>query len=142
MFLQCLRVPKFDMNAAKKLALLKTIKGIFLYFKIILFFLRNLLMDSHGAARGAPREAAAESGQSASGRGGEVLLMVEEPEHRNSSNETVLRTLDELQPGGTVNYVIPYRGHCAYILFQGERARLGLLSSRLFLNKLAFARFP
>ncbi len=99
-------------------------------------------MHAHKDARRAPRGAAAESGQSASGRGGEMLLMVEEPEDWSSSNEAVLRTLDELQPGGTVNHVIPYRNHCAYILFQGERAKSGILSSRLFLNKLAFARFP
>ncbi len=99
-------------------------------------------MDAHKTALGALRVAAAESGESASGRGVEIVFMVEEPEHRNSSNETVLRTLDELQPGGTVNYVIPYREDCAYILFQGERANSGLLSSRLFVNKFAFARFP
>ncbi len=99
-------------------------------------------MDAHKTARGALRVAAAESGQSASGRGGEVLLMVEEPEHRNSSIETVLRTLPELQPGGTVKHVIPYREHCVYTLFQGERDKSGLLTSRLFLNKFAFARFP
>ncbi len=98
-------------------------------------------MDAHKAARRAPRGAAAESGQSASGRGGEMVLMVEEPEDSDSV-ETVLRTIDELQPGGTVYHVIPYRAHCAYILFQGERAKSGLLSNRLFLNKLAFARFP
>ncbi len=91
-------------------------------------------MDAHKAVRGASRGAAAESWQSASGRGGDVLCMVEVPEDPFSSNETVLRTIDELQPGGTVNHVIPYRNHCAYILFQGERAKSGRLSSRLFLN--------
>ncbi len=78
-------------------------------------------MDAHKAARGALSGAAAESGQSASGLGGEVLLMVEEP--RYGFNETVLRTLDEVQPGGTVNHVIPYREGCAYTLFQGERPK-------------------
>ncbi len=84
-------------------------------------------MDAHKAARGAPREAAAESGQSASGRGGEIVLMVEEPEHRNSSNETVLRTLDELQPGGTLKYLIPNRGKFSNNIIQGYRSRLGNL---------------
>ncbi len=98
-------------------------------------------MDAHKAARRASSGAAAESGQSASGRGEAMLLMVEDPEDRGSEG-TVLRTLDELQPGVTVNYVIPYRGHCACILFQGERAKSGILSSRLFLKKMAFARFP
>ncbi len=97
-------------------------------------------MDAHNTARRALRGAAAESGQSAIGRGGEVLLMVECP--KPGSIETVLRTLPELQPGGTVNHVVPYREHCTYILFQGERAKSGILSSRLFLNKLAFARYP
>ncbi len=87
-------------------------------------------------------KAAAESGQSASGWVREMLLMVEEPEDRDISNETLLRTIDELQHGGTVNHAIPYRLECAYTLFQGERAKSGLLSSRLFLKKLAFARFP
>ncbi len=77
-------------------------------------------MDAHKAAR---RGAAAESGRSASGRGGDVLFMVEGPGDCYSSNETVLRTIDELQPGGTVNHVIPYREGCAYILFQGERPK-------------------
>ncbi len=98
-------------------------------------------MDAHKAARGALRGAAAESGQSASGRGREVLLMVEYPKVRDS-DETVLRTLDELQPRGTVRHSSPYREDCAYVLFQGEPAKSCLLSSRLFLNKLAFARFP
>ncbi len=98
-------------------------------------------MDAHKAARGALRGAAAESGQSASGRGREVLLMVEYLTVRDS-DETVLRSINEMQPGGTVNHVIPYRPECAYTLFQGERAKSGLLSSRLFLNKFAFARFP
>ncbi len=97
-------------------------------------------MDTRKAARRAPRGRAAESGQSASGPGGEVLLIVEQPAYAGSV-QTVLRTLDELQPGGTVNHAIPHREDCAYILFQGKPAKSGLLSSRLFLNKLAFARF-
>ncbi len=117
-----------------------TVKTFF-SFPISFIFKRNLLVDAHKVAHGAVRGAAAESGQSASDRGGEVLLMVEYPEVCDS-DETVLRTINEVQPSGTVRHSIPYREDCAYVLFQGERAKSGLLSSRLFLNKLAFARFP
>ncbi len=90
-------------------------------------------MDIHKAARRAPRGAAAESGQSASDRGGEVLLMVEYPEVRDS-DKTVLRTLDELQSGGTVRHVIPHRWHCAYTHFEGEPAKSCHCSNLPFLN--------
>ncbi len=66
-------VSKFGKDVAKKLS-----PDIFKFKKK--YFLRNVLMDAHKVARGALRGAAAESGQSASGRGGEMLLMVEEPE--------------------------------------------------------------
>ncbi len=99
-------------------------------------------MDAHKVARGAVRGACAEGGPSISGQGEAMLLMVEKPAGIFSSKTTVLRTLDELQPGGTVNHVIPYREYCAYIQFQGESAKSCVLSSRLFLNKFAFARFP
>ncbi len=93
-------------------------------------------MDAHKVARGTPRGAAAESGQSASGHGGEMLLMVEEPADRFRSNETVLRTIDELQPGGTVNHYIPYRCGCAYTLLQGESAKSCLCSYLLLPSML------
>ncbi len=92
-------------------------------------------MDAHKAARRAPRGATVESGQSASGRGGEVLLMVEKPEG-SDSDETVLRNIDELQPGGTVKHSIPYRVGCAYTLLQGERAKSCLCSNLLLLIML------
>ncbi len=50
------------------------------------------------------------------------------------SNVTVLRSVDELQPGGTVNNAIPYRFSGAYTLFQGEPANVWLYSNLLFLN--------
>ncbi len=93
-------------------------------------------MDAHKAVRGAPRGAAAESGQSTSGRGGEMLLIVEKPEDLYRSNETVLRTLDELQPGGSVKHSIPYRDDCAYTLLQGEPAKSCLCSYLLLLSML------
>ncbi len=99
-------------------------------------------MDAHKVARGAVKGACAEGGPSISGQGEAMLFMVERPAGIYSSKTTVLRSINEMQPSGTVNHVIPYREYCAYILFQGERANSGLLSSRLFLNKLAFARFP
>ncbi len=133
--MQYLRVPKFDMNVAKKLPLVKIIKEFFLYFKKILFFLRNLLMDAHKAACRAPRGVAVESRQSASGRGEEVLLMVEMPQC-SGSDETVLRTIDELQPGGSVKHSIPYRDDCAYTLLQGEPAKSCLCSYLLLLSML------
>ncbi len=94
------------------------------------------MVDAHKVARGTLRGAAAESGQSASGRGGEMLLMVEEPENPFSSNETVLRNIDELQPGGTVKHSIPYRADCAYTLLQGEPAKSCLCSNLLLLSML------
>ncbi len=99
-------------------------------------------MDAHKVARGAVKGACAEGGPSISGQGEAMLLMMKKPARIFSSNTTVLRSINELQPGGTVNHVIYYREDCAYILFQGEPAKSCLLSSRLFLNKFAFARFP
>ncbi len=98
-------------------------------------------MDAHKVAHGAVRGGCAEGGPSMSGQGEAILLMVERPEDLDSS-ESVLRSINEMKPGGTVNHVIPCRLECAYTLFQGERAKSGLLSSRLFQNKLALARFP
>ncbi len=89
-------------------------------------------MDAHKAARDALRGAAAESGQSASGRGGEVLLMVD----YYSSKAAELRSNNELQPGGTLNHSIPFRPWCAYTLFQGEPAKLCLCSNLLFPSML------
>ncbi len=99
-------------------------------------------MDAHKVARGAVRGASAEGGPSISGQDEAMLLMVESPERFFRSKTTVLRSINEMQPSGTVNYVIPYRPECAYTLFQGERAKSGFLSSRLFQNKLALARYP
>ncbi len=92
-------------------------------------------MDAHKVAHGAVRGACAEGGPSISGRGGKVLLMVEKPED-SDSDETVLRTIDELQPGGTVNHYIPYRWGCAYTLLQGEPAKSCLCSYLLLLSML------
>ncbi len=89
-------------------------------------------MDAHKAAHGALRGACAEGGPSVSRQDEAMLLMVE---YRNPGiTETVLRSLDELQPGGTVNHSIPYRGGCAYTLFQGEPANLCLCSNLFFLS--------
>ncbi len=85
--------------------------------------------------------ACAEGGPSISGQGGEMLLMVEEPEDCGRSKETVLRTIDESQPGGTVNHNIPYREWCGYTLFQGEPAKSCLCSNLLFLSMLTLRRF-
>ncbi len=76
-------------------------------------------------AHGAPRGACAEGGQSVSGQGGEMLLPVEDPRYCNA--ETVLRPLDELQPGGTVSHVIPHRPYVAYTFFQGGSTKSGVL---------------
>ncbi len=65
-----------------------------------------------------------------------MLLMVEEPAEPFSSNETVLRTIDELQPSGTVNHAIPYRRGCVYTLFQGESAKSCLCSYLLLPSML------
>ncbi len=92
-------------------------------------------MDAHKVTRGAVRGACAEGGPSISGQGGEMLLMVEDPTDSTSS-ETVLRSIDELQLGGTVNHDIPYRFSCAYTLFQGEPAKSCLCSDLLLPNLL------
>ncbi len=97
-------------------------------------------MDAHKLARGAVRGACAEGGPSISGQGEAMLLMVVHPED-SDTDETVLRTIDELQPGGTVNYSIPYRRWCAYTLFQGEPAKSCLCSILLFQSMLTLRRF-
>ncbi len=74
-------------------------------------------MSMFKTTHGAPRGACAEGGQSVSGQGGVMLLMVEHLKFGNA--ETVLRSLDELQPGGTVSHVIPHRPYCVYTFFQG-----------------------
>ncbi len=89
---------------------------------------------AHGAASGA----CAEGGPSVGGQGVAMLLMVE---YRDTGSETVLRSLDELQPGGTVNHSIPYRDDCAYTLFQGEPANLCLCSNPFFPSILKLERF-
>ncbi len=81
----------------------------------------SMFKTAPNIAHGAPRGACAEGGPSVSGRGGEMLLMVEDPKCGNA--EAVLRSLDELQPGGTVSHVIPYRSYCAYTFFQGESTK-------------------
>ncbi len=70
---------------------------------------------------GAPIGAFAEDGQLVGGQDDAMLLMVERRD--SDSNSTVLWSLSELQPGGTVNHTIPYRTGCAYALFQGEPAK-------------------
>ncbi len=85
-------------------------------------------MDAHKAARGAVRGACAEGGPSISGQGEAMLLMVEKPKDLTISKVAVLRSIKELQPGGTVNHYIPYRWGCAYTLLQGEPAKSCLCS--------------
>ncbi len=48
---------------------------------------------------------------------GEQLLMIELPEDQTSS--MVLRTVNELQSPGEINYRIPHRPYCGYALLQG-----------------------
>ncbi len=96
-------------------------------------------MDAHKVAHGAPSGACAEGGPSVGGQGEAMLLMVE---YRGAGSETVLRSLDELQPGGTVNHSIPYRYGCSFTLFQGEPANLCLCSNPLFSSILKCERFP
>ncbi len=85
-------------------------------------------MDAHKVANGAVKRACAEGGPSVSGRGEGMLFIVEDPKDYDSS-KAVLRTIDELQPGGTVKHSIPYRVGCGYTLFQGEPAILHLCSN-------------
>ncbi len=99
------------------------------------FFLKNL-KEAHKVAHGASKGACAEGGQ-----GKERLLVVEDPKDRDSS-ETVMRSLDELQPGGTVRHFIPHREDCAYILFQGESAKSCLFSNLLLLSIRKLEKFP
>ncbi len=87
-------------------------------------------MDAHKVAHGAVRGACAEGGPSASGQGEAMLLMVEDPTDSTSS-ETVLRSIDELQLGGTEYDDIPHRRWCAYTLFQGEPAKSCLFKPAL-----------
>ncbi len=87
----------------------------FFSFPILFIFQRNLLVDAHKAARGAVR-----GGPSISGQGEAMLLMVEKPKDFNSSNTAVLRSINELQPGGTVKLSIPHKLGCAFTPFQGE----------------------
>ncbi len=98
-------------------------------------------MDAHKVASDAPREACAEGGPSIRGQGEALLLMVEYPEDSNSS-ESVLRSINELQQGGTLKQVIPYRRWCAYTLFQGESAKSCPRANQLYLNILTLERFP
>ncbi len=91
-------------------------------------------MNAHKAAHGAPRGACADGGPSVSGRGGKMLLMVEEAQY--GGKESLLRSLDELQPGGTARHVIPYREGCVCTLFQGEPAKSCLCSDLLLPSML------
>ncbi len=120
------------MNILRTMLLLKKLKKIFPFQRKLLL---EALKGTHGAASGA----CAEGGPSVGGQGETILLMVED---RDFSNETVLRSLDELQPGGTVNHSIPCRAGCAYTLFQGEPAKLCLGSNPLFLSILKLEKFP
>ncbi len=105
-------------------------------FPILFIFKRNLLVGAHKVAHGAVRGACAEGGPSISGQGGEMLLMVEKPKDFLGSETAVLRSINELQPSGTVNHAIPYVWGCAYTLLQGEPAKSCLCSSLLFLSML------
>ncbi len=102
-------------------------------------FQRKLLVEAHKATHGAPSGACTEGGPSASRQGETMLLMVEHLDHGITA--TVLRSLDELQPGGTVNHSIPYREGCAYTLFQGEPANVCLCSNPFFPSILKLERF-
>ncbi len=56
------------------------------------------------------------------------LLVAECPRDCQSSTETVLRSLDELQVDGeTICKTIPYRFGCSYTFFQGGLSALPLL---------------
>ncbi len=96
-------------------------------------------MDAHKVAHGALRGACAEGDPTVGVQAEAMLLMVE---NRYTGSETVLRSLDELQPGGTVKHNIPFRWSCVYTLFQGEPAKLCLCSNPLFPNILKLERFP
>ncbi len=98
---------------------MEKIKPLVLFLSLFTFS-RNLLIEAHKVARDAPRGACAEGGPSISGPFDAMLLMVEDPTYHYSSKATVLRSINELQPGGTVNHRIPYRTGCAYTLLQGE----------------------
>ncbi len=93
-------------------------------------------MDAHKVVHGAVRGACAEGSPSISCQGEAMLLMVEKPKDFNSSNTAVLRSINELQPGGAVNDDIPYRFGCAYTLLQGEPAKSCLCSDLLLPNML------
>ncbi len=96
-------------------------------------------MEAHTVAHGAPSGVCAEGDPSVSRQGEAMLLMVED--RGLGSNDTVLRSLDELQPGGTINRNIPYRYACSFTLFQGEPAKLYLCSNLLFLSIFKLERF-
>ncbi len=116
---------KFQMNIVKMCQCKKLS-----YFSISLThfpFERKFLIDAHKVAHGASKGACAEEGQ-----GEEMLLMVQNPPY--DSNDTVLRSIYELQPGSTVNHAIPFREGCVCTLFQGEPAKSCLCSNLLFLN--------
>ncbi len=68
-----------------------------------------------------------------------MLFMVEEPQY--GGKETVLRSINELQPGGTVKHVIPHRLGCAYTLFQSKPATPCQCSNLLLMNILTLERF-
>ncbi len=113
------------------MAILKTMilkKNLLTIFQ----FQRKLLMDAHKVAHGALWGACAEGGPSVSEQGDAMLLMVKS--RFIGGDETVLRSLDEMQPAGTVNHTIPYRYGCSYTLFQGEPAKSCRCSNLFFLS--------
>ncbi len=57
--------------------ILKTAKGNFSFAIWLFIIYRNLLIEAHKVAHGARRGACAEGGQSVSGQGGEMLLLLE-----------------------------------------------------------------
>ncbi len=104
---------------------------------ITFLFKRKLLLEARKGTHGAASGACAEGGPSVSRQDEATLLVVEDL----GSDETVVRSLDELQPGGTVNHSIPYRWGCSFTLFQGEPAKLCLCSKPLFPSILKLQRF-
>ncbi len=98
----------------------------------------KIMLEALKCTHGAESGACDEGGPSVSEQGEAMLLMVE---YQDTGSGTVLRSLDELQPGGTVNHSIPYRVGCAYTLFQGEPAKLCLYSNPLFPSILKLERF-
>ncbi len=109
------------------------------FISYLTIFSRNRLMDAYRVAQGAPRGVCAEGGQSVSDQGEETLLMVEWQDPLSGCKETVLRSIDEVQPGGTFNIVIPYRENCACEVL---RYFYGLSPSLVSIPQIKMAQWP